>query len=283
MSRTRIQLGRRADLGGDCANCSGWCCVALAFAASSDFPVNKAAGDPCTNLASDDSCRIHDRLRDSGYRGCTVFDCFGAGQKVTQHTFAGQSWRDSPTLRDEAFAVFPVMRRMHELLWYLDCALSIAPEADLCDPLAELFDRVQQLTLAGPVTVRAIDTDLLYDSARPLLVEASARHRSRSIAGPRNPRLRPGADLAGASLAGADLRAADLRGALLIGADLAGADLRDCDLLGVDLRDARVANADLSSALYLTQTQVSSAHGDSTTRLPMGFARPAHWHPESLA
>jgi hypothetical protein len=66
-TRTRIELGRREDLGGDCANCFGLCCTALAFARSVDFPVDKAADDPCVNLDDENSCRIHPRLRASGY------------------------------------------------------------------------------------------------------------------------------------------------------------------------------------------------------------------------
>ena len=277
MSRTRLELGRREDLGGDCANCFGLCCVALAFSRSSDFPVDKPAGDPCVNLADDDSCTIHDALRPSGYRGCTVFDCFGAGQKVSQQTFAGSSWRTDAGLRGEMFAVFPVMRRLHELLWYLDCAIVFTTDDAIGADLAAQFESVRQLTAGDPRTVREIDTDALYDEARPLLVRASAAHRGTGAGTRADPRIRPGADLVGADLRRTDLTAADLRGALLIASDLRGVDLTRCDLLGVDLRDANLGGANLSSALFLTQPQVSAALGDSATRLPEGFERPAHW------
>lgn len=282
MSRTRLELGRREDLGGDCANCFGLCCVALAFSRSSDFPVDKPAGDPCVNLADDDSCAIHDRLRPSGYRGCTVFDCFGAGQKVSRQTFAGSSWRTDAGLRGEMFAVFPVMRRLHELLWYLDCALAFTTDEAIGTALAEQFDSVRQLTAGEPEAVRELDTDALYDDARPLLVRASAAHRGTDAGSRGDRRIRPGADLVGADLRRADLRAADLRGALLIASDLRGVDLTRCDLLGVDLRDANLGGADLSSALFLSQPQVSAAIGDAATRLPEGFDRPAHWRRDAL-
>jgi hypothetical protein len=277
MSRTRLELGRREDLGADCANCFGLCCVALAFSRSSDFPVDKPAGEPCVNLADDDSCVIHDRLRASGYRGCTVFDCFGAGQKVSMQTFAGQSWRTDAGVRSEMFAVFPVMRRLHELLWYLDCAITFTTDEAIGAALAEQFDSVRRLTAGEPAAVREIDTDVLYDGARPLLVRASAAHRGTGTGSRSDRRIRPGADLVGVDLRRADLRAADLRGALLIASDLRGVDLSHCDLLGVDLREANIGGADLSSALFLTQPQVSAAIGDAATRLPEGFDRPAHW------
>ena len=114
-TRTRVELGRREDLGADCANCFGLCCVALAFSRSSDFPVDKPAGEPCGNLDAEDACTIHQRLRPEGFVGCTVFDCFGAGQKVSRRTFGGVSWREDADVRARMFAVFPLMRRLHEL------------------------------------------------------------------------------------------------------------------------------------------------------------------------
>jgi pentapeptide repeat protein len=86
-----------------------------------------------------------------------------------------------------------------------------------------------------------------------------------------------GRDLAGRDLAGRDLSRADLSTASLIGADLRGAGLRVADLLAADLRGANLDGADLSGALYLTRTQVGSARGSATTRLPDGLPRPAHW------
>jgi uncharacterized protein YjbI with pentapeptide repeats len=73
----------------DCERCFGLCCVAPAFSASADFAIDKDAGCPCPNLQADFRCAIHDRLRQRGFAGCTVYDCFGAGQKVAQVTFGG--------------------------------------------------------------------------------------------------------------------------------------------------------------------------------------------------
>ncbi len=306
-TRTRIELGRRADLGADCANCFGLCCVALAFTKSADFPFDKPAGDPCTNLDEHDGCRIHPQLRDRGFKGCTVFDCFGAGQKVSRQTFAGPSWRDDPATREAMFSTFPLVRRLHELLWYLDEAITLvarararthdgehAPAAEpgrtpaaTPDPAPWLaaFEHVRHLTDGTPDELAALDVDAEYDAARALLVQASEAARASVPAPPRRsrakgPTLEPGSDLMGAALAGADLRGRTLRGSIAIAADLRGADLDRCDLLGVDLRDANLAGADLSGAIYLTQMQVNSARGDAATRLPEGFARPSHWADE---
>lgn len=119
----------------DCANCFALCCVALPFAKSTDFAVDKAAGTPCKNLRQDFRCGIHTGLRDKGFQGCTVFDCFGAGQQVSQVTFGGRDWRTDPGTARQMFEVFPVMRQLHELLYYLTEALALpaaAPSTRTC-------------------------------------------------------------------------------------------------------------------------------------------------------
>jgi uncharacterized protein YjbI with pentapeptide repeats len=277
VGRTRIQLGTREDLGADCASCFGLCCVALAFARSADFPIDKAAGDPCVHLDEADACRVHAQLRPRGFKGCTVFDCFGAGQKVSRQTLAGRSWRLDAETRTQMLQTFPVVRRLHELLWYLDQAIALTDDAAGAEALVARFEHVRALSDQGPDQLAVVDVDAEYDLARPLLLGASEAARSGHHAGPAG-RLRPGSDLSGARLVHADLSGLTLRGALLIGADLSGARLSRCDLLGVDLRDANLAGADLAEAIYLTQMQVNSARGDAATLLPPGFERPSHWH-----
>ncbi|MDA0564797.1 pentapeptide repeat-containing protein [Streptomonospora sp. S1-112] len=261
---------------GDCANCFGLCCTALPFAASADFAADKPAGQPCGNLQADFRCGIHARLRERGYSGCTVFDCFGAGQRVSQETFGGRSWRADPGSAQPMFAAFPVVQRLHELLWYLTEALSL-PEAESLHPQvrAELA-RIDGLAGGTPEELARVDLAAERAQVNPLLLRASELARADApVRGKR--RDRRGADLLGANLKGADLRGVDLRGALLIAADLRGADLRRADLIGADLRDAKVAGADFTGALFLTQPQVNAAKGDAATHLPAGLERPGHW------
>lgn len=280
-TRTRVELGRGEDLGADCANCFGLCCVALAFTVSTDFPLDKPAGEPCPNLDDHDACRVHAQLRPRGFKGCTVFDCFGAGQKTSRHTFAGRSWRDDDETRTAMFAAFPIIRRLHELLWYLDQAITLVEAAERDATLwRQRFERIRELSDLSGELVLDLDVDVEYDRARPLLIRASeiARQAASSSAGRRRRRkLGPQSNLMGARLAQADLRGVCLRGSTLIAADLSRARLAWCDLLGVDLRDADLSGADLGDAIYLTQMQVNSARGDAETRLPTGFQRPPHW------
>ena len=278
--RTRIELGRREDLGADCANCFGLCCVALAFAKSADFPFDKPAGEPCENLASDDACRIHPHLRDRGFKGCTVFDCFGAGQKVSRLTFSGRSWREDPLTRTAMFSTFPIVRRLHELLWYLDEAITMVQTSRDATPWLVAFERIQQLSDRDADGLAGLNVDAEYDAVRDLLLEASgiARAGYEGREGKRGRRsMEPGSDLIGAQLAGMDLRGLSIRGSVAIGADFSDAKMQLCDVLGVDMRDADLSGADLRAAIYLTHMQVNSARGDSRTALPDGFDRPSHW------
>jgi hypothetical protein len=241
--------------------------VLLPFSASAGFGVDKPSGRPCLNLLDDDGCRIHATLREDGWPGCTVFECFGAGQQVSQVTYAGRSWREQGNLPEMA-AVLSVMRQLHEMLVHLVEVARRSP-----DPSADVVrTEIEGLTTADPETLLRADVDALHERVGGLLAEASAGVRRPWPAARDHTR----ADLAGRRLAG-DHRGATFRGALLIAADLRDTDLRDADLLGADLRDADVRGCDLSTALFLTQPQVNAAIGDEATTLPEGLSRPARW------
>jgi len=110
--------------------------VAPTFSISADFPITKKAGQACPHLQPDFRCGIHTRLRQQGFRGCAVYDCFGAGQKVSQVTFAGRDWRQAPRTAKQMFEVFAIMRNLHELLWYLIEALRLPSAQPLHDELS---------------------------------------------------------------------------------------------------------------------------------------------------
>ncbi|MGC5334173.1 pentapeptide repeat-containing protein [Micromonospora sp. DT62] len=263
----------------DCARCFGLCCVAPAFSASADFAIDKPAGRPCPNLGGDSRCGIHADLRDRGFPGCTVFDCFGAGQRVAQVTFGGRDWRDAPETAARMFDTFAVMRPLHELLWYLTEALATRPPQPLRDELSVALDETGRLTREAADTLLGLDVDAYRGRVNPLLSRAGDAARARGG--------RPGVDRRGAHLFGVDLRRTDLRranlrGALLIGADLRGVDLGLADLTGADLRGADLRGADLSGALFLHQSQLDAARGDRHTALPPARTRPGHWSPLSL-
>lgn len=264
----------RLRLRADCGRCFGLCCVAPAFSASADFAITKRAGQPCPHLRENHRCGIHQRLRQDGFRGCAVYDCFGAGQHVCQVTFGGQHWRGDPTVAQRMFDAFSVMLGLHELLWYLTEALSLPPAQPLYGELRRTLEGIERLTRSSPDVLLGLDLTAPRDDVNALLLGASELVRAET--GRKNQDLR-GADLMGKRLQGADLRGACLRGAYLIGADLRGADLRLADLIGADLRDTNLSGADLTGSFFLIQSQVDAAHGDATTKLPPSLAYPAHW------
>lgn len=264
-----------AELRGDCERCFGLCCVALPFAASADFAIDKPAGKPCPNLGDDHRCGIHAKLRTEGFNGCTVYDCFGAGQKVSQVTFGGRDRRTGS--REDArrmVEVFPVVRQLHELLWYLTEALTLPAARPVHADLRRMLAQTEELTLQSPEELAALDVGAHRQEVNVLLLRTSELARA-GIGGRK--KNRRGADLMGARLKGADLRGASLRGAYLIAADLTGADLRGADLIGADLRDADLTDADLTGAFFLTQPQLNAARGSAGTLLPGSVTRPVHW------
>jgi len=269
-----------AALRPDCSQCFALCCTAFGFTRSADFAIDKPPAAACPNLATDFSCTIHDRLRPRGFAGCTVFDCFGAGQAVSQRLFHGTSWRQDPESAADMFAAFKVLRQLHEMLWHLAQAETAAYSPDTVEEVHSLEAEVRKVAEGPLAMVLAADVGSLHLQVGETLRSVSEEVRAGYFAeGPHHVRLAPGADLAGANLRGLTLCGADLRGACLIAADLRGADLTAADLLGADLRNARLDDAELTHALFLTQAQLTAARGSASTRLPAGLARPGHWVP----
>ena len=248
----------------DCEQCFALCCVLLPFSAVSGFGMDKPGGMPCPHLADDDRCGIHATLRQDGWSGCVTFDCFGAGQQVSQVTYGGVSWREQDNLGEMA-AVLSVMRVLHEMLAHLTEVGRRSPE-----PTADaLAAEIVRMTRSTPNELLDIDLDHLHARVGSALEAASARLRSGID-------LR-GRDLAGQDLRDHDLRDADLRGSVLIRADLRDVDLGRADLLGADLRDADVRGSALVDTLFLSQSQVNASLGNARTTVPERLARPAHW------
>ena len=253
---TRPLESPHLDLAADCSRCQALCCVLLPYRREGGFGANKPGGVACHHLREDDRCGIHADLTERGWPGCVVFDCFGAGQHMTEVTYGGASWRDQEDL-GEMGAVLSSLRLVHEMLRHLREVAERAPDPaadDLAAALLALRDRT-------PVEILTADLDELQQECGDVLAVASRRLRE-----PAGPDLTH-ADLAGQDLRDRDLRLATLRGALLIGADLRGGVLHRTDLLGADLRGADLRGADLTEALFLTGPQLAGARTDDATRV----------------
>ncbi len=265
------------SLKADCEKCFGLCCVALPFAASIDFAVNKDGGKPCTNLQSDYKCSIHRDLRGKGYKGCTVFECFGAGQKVSQVTFKGIDWRKDAQHARKMYDAFPVMHQLHEMLWYLNEAILLKATQTIHKELKEAIEETERLSNLSPDELMEVNVPLHRAEVNILLLETSELVWKEMNDARKKRISHRGADLMGANLKKKDLQGANLRGAYLIAANLRDANLRGADLIGADLRDADIRGTDFTNSVFLTQVQINAAKGDKHTKLPKVLSRPAHW------
>jgi hypothetical protein len=135
----------RRELMADCARCAALCCVAPSFEASAEFAFDKPAGAPCPYLTPECRCAVHAERLVRGLVGCTVYECHGAGQRVSR-AFAGAP--SSHPQRDRAFLR---VRPLHELMWLLSAAHPLCPasepalRAELEGALAELDALVERL------------------------------------------------------------------------------------------------------------------------------------------
>jgi hypothetical protein len=151
----------RPDLIPDCSACAALCCVATSFEHSEDFAFDKPAGVACRYLTRGHRCAIHAELITRGCRGCTTYDCYGAGQRATRAFTAAPA-----PLRDQAFLI---LRSLHELLWLLTEA------AKLCPPSCG------ELHAALTAQVQTLDAIARGDAAALLKVEL-CRHDQRTRA-----------------------------------------------------------------------------------------------------
>ena len=134
-----------ADLRPDCSACCGLCCVAPAFDAAQGFGYDKPAHISCRNLRPDFRCAIHDRLMEHGFPGCMAFDCYGAGQRITQEIFRGTTWKDSEETAQTMFQLFTRLCVLHELMALLTIAQQRVIEKDVQNKLSAQLQDIDAL------------------------------------------------------------------------------------------------------------------------------------------
>ncbi|MCM3713474.1 pentapeptide repeat-containing protein [Alkalihalobacillus oceani] len=265
------------ELQSNCSDCFGLCCVALPYMKSNDFPYNKDGGQPCQHLETNHLCSIHDSLRDNGFNGCVSYECFGAGQKVSQLLYKRRDWREHTSIKKEMFAVFPIVQQFHEMLVYLQQSLEVEEAQDLKEEIRHFYDMTEELTLKAPDEIISLDLSLHRSKVNPLFLKVSELYRSNYQKLTRLPEKYKRPDYIGVNLKGLDFRGESFRGKWLMAANFSHSDLRRVDFIGADMRDTDFSNANLAEALYLTQAQVNSAKGNLATVLPHYLNRPEHW------
>ena len=155
----------------DCTSCAALCCVVFAFDKSESFGIDKGAGEVCPNLSECGACKIFEERESRGFRGCIAYDCFGAGQRVTQEVFAGRSWREDTGLKKRMGDALSVMRQVHEQLLLLAAAENL--------PL----DLSERRTLAGLRNTLTPDISWTEEALQAFPVAQSARSVSDFLTG----------------------------------------------------------------------------------------------------
>jgi hypothetical protein len=126
----------------DCSQCCGLCCVVPAYFAFQGFGTDKSAHTPCTQLDCRNRCVIHNTREDHGYTACAAFDCYGAGQWVTQQLGRNANWRDSPAMAASLFDAYTQCLPLFELAAMLDAAMPLLDRSLSTDLLANKRDEI---------------------------------------------------------------------------------------------------------------------------------------------
>lgn len=257
-----------------CEECCGLCCIALYFSKTEGFPENKDAGIPCKNLLTNYKCKIHPELSDSGLKGCSAYDCFGAGQQVTSLMQKKPEWNTiAPEEKSIIFNAFLKVMQIHHTLWYLTEALTLNLSTVEKGQLELLRDMGKKLTAQPIEELQNIDIISFQNKGNQLLKlicqEVGTMFNNKTVTS-RN--------YIGKSMKGKNLTGQDFSMSLLIAASLEQSDLYGANFLGADMRDTNIRNTDLSHCLFLNQMQINAAKGNKNTALPPYLSRPSIWN-----
>lgn len=141
----------------DCSRCCGLCCIVPAQLKVQGFPSDKRANTPCRYLNANYACSIHKGREAYGYQACKGFDCYGAGQWITQELFANANCAASPDIASRMFAAYRYWLPRFEAAALLEAALPYARE----DARTLLAARIDAL-----IRVKAPDSPSYSDGKR---------------------------------------------------------------------------------------------------------------------
>jgi hypothetical protein len=163
----------------DCSRCAGLCCVVHPFYSIQGFAFDKPAHSACRHLTPENRCAVHTGLSSRGFPGCVAFDCYGAGQRVTQELFAGVNWRTSRETAAQIFSAYEVCLALHRLMAMLLLAEAVVPpmhSAQMRLKRGQLDELCRsEETRAGNLDISALQNEVLVlirDKVLPVDAEA---------------------------------------------------------------------------------------------------------------
>jgi hypothetical protein len=143
--------------------------VALGFDRSEWFSFDKASDVACPHLLLENRCAVHASRAPRGLSGCVNYDCYGAGQRVTEELFAGVSWREHPALAPSMFDAFRTLRRVHELLLLLHEAGQLALSPSRAERREQLIARLEPAAGWTLGALQALDVGRCHDDVHEFL------------------------------------------------------------------------------------------------------------------
>ena len=266
-------MGKLEELKVDCSKCSGLCCTALFFSKIDGFPEDKIAGKPCTKLQNNYLCKIHNDLEKLNMKGCIGYDCFGAGQHVTQCIYKGETWKTLGEKSQEIFDVFVVIFQLYQIRYFLEEARTIIPARELWGEIEKLINENEMLCNYTPENILNIDVEGHRSNVNNVLKKICTCV-TKCFKSNNN---KKGGEYLGRNFKNRDLSGVDLSMKLLIAANFDGCTFDGTIFLGSDTRDTNFSNADLREAVFLTQGQINSARGNRNTKLPKHLEYPVTW------
>ena len=145
----------------DCSRCCGLCCVVPDQLVGQGFRVAKPAETPCAHLNGLHRCCIHATRALQGYPACEGFDCYGAGQWITQRLFQGAQWSDSPELAQQMFAAYRYWAPRFEAAALLEAALPHVRDEARCTIAAMISSLTAGETLELPTDAARLRRETL--------------------------------------------------------------------------------------------------------------------------
>lgn len=130
------------DLTADCDQCVGLCCIAYPFIDLDKFAYEKPSDTPCRHLGPQGGCDIYERRAENGFAGCSVFECYGAGQRISAQMAEHFALRSEgaltgegapakgPIATDQAYEAFRALVRIHNALSQLKLLEDLPLNAD---------------------------------------------------------------------------------------------------------------------------------------------------------
>lgn len=157
-----------------CENCRGLCCVILYFTKMDGFPENKEAKVACHHLQENYHCRIYPSLASHGLKGCMAYDCFGAGQVVSQLVESKKNWKTLLSDKSELIlSAYVAVMKIHQTLWYCSQCLTLRIPVAEKETAHRLIQQGKALISQFGLTLTNLQDQSFCDVANPYLKHIS--------------------------------------------------------------------------------------------------------------